>query len=116
MRSYWKLYRCNTSYRVYRHRMGYSMWHLLAVANHPGLLTESGDESLWRALQRDNITTPMLRSWVPYIKAEPLRRNLLQPLRTFGCNAALLVAGDEELDLIVSGGIHCGDLRLEDSQ
>ncbi len=92
MRSHWKLYRCSTPYRIYRHRMSYGMWHLLAVANHNGLLTESSDESLWRALQRDSITTPMLRSWVPYIKSELSRRNLLQPLRTFGCTAALLVA------------------------
>jgi hypothetical protein len=114
IKSYWKLYRSSSPYRIFRHRLSYGMWHLLAVANHDGLLTESSDESLWRALQRDSVTTPMLRGWVPFIKAELIKRNLLQPLRTFGCSAALLTASDVEIDSIVSAGIQWGDLRLEE--
>ena len=116
IQSYWKLYRSSDPYRIYRHRLSYGMWHMLAVANQPGLLTESSDESLWRALQADSITTPMLRSWVPFIKAELTKRDLLRSLRTFGCSAALLTASDVEIDSIVSDGIRCGDIRLEESQ
>jgi len=115
MPNHWKLYRCSSPYRIYRHRLSYGMWHMLAVANHDGLLTESSDESLWRALQRDSVTTPMLRSWVPFIKSELTKRNLLQPLRTFGCTAALLAAADEEIDRIVTDGIWRGDLRMEET-
>ncbi|MHB8974290.1 MAG: hypothetical protein ACYC3X_29405 [Pirellulaceae bacterium] len=115
MYSHWRMYRCNSPYRVYRHRLSYGMWHMLAVASHDGLLTESSDESLWRALQRDSVTTPMLRSWVPFIKTELTRRNLLQPLRTFGCTAALLAASCEEIDSIVTDGIWRGELRMEEA-
>ncbi|MHB0961098.1 MAG: hypothetical protein ACYC0X_21830 [Pirellulaceae bacterium] len=115
VQSYWKLYRSAATYRIYRHRMSYGMWHMLAIANLGGLLTESSDESLWRALQRDNITTPMLRSWVPYIKTQLNVRGHLNSLRTFGCNASLLSAADEEIDSIVSDGIQLGHLRLEEA-
>lgn len=114
MQSYWKLYRSSHEYRIYRHRMSYGMWHMLAVAKHDGLLTESSHESLWRALQRDSFTTPMLREWVPYVKEQLITRGLLMPLRMFNCNASILTANDEELDKIVSYGVRFDHLKLEE--
>lgn len=112
---HYKLYRTNSPYRIYRHRMSYGTWHLLAMASQPGLLTQTGEESLWRALQSHTYTTPMLRSWVPWIRSQLLVRDLLRPLRCFGCSASLLTATDVELDDIVSLGVQITSLHLEDA-
>ena len=96
--------------------MGYQTWHMLAVANEAGLLTESSDESVWRALQGGEITTPMLRSWVPYIKQRLIAEGLLTPLRCYGCDAAIISATVDQVDEIVSRGIRYEHLRLENQQ
>lgn len=114
--SHFRLLRHEGGYRFYRHRMGYQTWHLLAVARMDGLLTESSDESLWRALMSDQITTPMLRGWVGYIKTELTGESLLRPLRCFNCTASVLSATSEEIDAIVARGIRYGHLTLEETR
>src|SRR5580704_6528337 len=56
------------SYRCHKCRLGYNTWHMIAVAEHNGLLLDGSDAALWRELQSDRFTTPLLRDWIPEVR------------------------------------------------
>lgn len=99
-------------YNVYRHKLGFDTWHMLALAKSPELLTTVSEEAVWQALRKDRYTTPLLRGWLPYVTTELIASGLLKRLKAFGCEAAMLTASVEELDGIVSMGIRGGELRF----
>ena len=42
--------------------------HLVALAKIPGLMPNMSDDHLWAELTGPRYTTPLLRTWIPWIK------------------------------------------------
>lgn len=101
----WTLMASSAGYRFQAVKLGYSMWHSLALARMPGLMSKLNDTSLWTELQRERITTPLLPSWLPWLRKELQRAGHLTPLHSFQCDGAVLDLNTESLDEIVSKGL-----------
>ena len=96
------LSRWSGGYDVHTHRLGCRTWHLVAVARQPGLIPQLDDLSLWKELSSPRFTTPLLQSWVLWMREELERRKLLKPLKAFQCQPAILNATSDKLDAILS--------------
>lgn len=100
-------------YTCYKHRLGINSWHLLAIAQADGLLPAMNEEALWRQLSGPRFTTPILRSWVPWLKERMIAEEALIPLTSFGCHAGLLTLDSDGLDALVECGLSGRHLRIE---
>lgn len=108
----WELEASSDGYRYYTNKLSFGMWQSLAVARLPGLMCQLSDASLWQKLQLESITTPLLPSWMPWLRAELQRREHLRPLHSFQCAGAVLNLTTEALDEIVSEGLRRKKLRI----
>src|SRR6516164_455513 len=86
---------------VYKNRANLNHWHFVAISKKRGLLTCMDEASVWRELRAERFTTPLLRSWASYIVGQLQKRELLEPLEGFGCEAGMLTADSDDLDQIV---------------
>ena len=111
-REFYRTERFDGKYRTFKHKLGLNAWHLLAVAQAPGLLPALSDESLWRELSGPRYTTPLLKAWIPWLRKRLIEEDCLSPLEAFGCQAALLKLADSELDALVEEGIVNGSLQI----
>ncbi len=82
--------RCSDGYRVYRTKLDYDQWHLLFPAKRAGFMPVLTDEALWRHLQGEQFTTPLLREWISWLKTALQRRELLVRLDQSGCPAGVI--------------------------
>jgi hypothetical protein len=80
-------------------------WQMMLVSRMPGFLPVLCPASLWGRLTSETFTTPLLKSWLPWIQKELERRELLLPLRCFNCACGWLKATSDDLDEIVSEGL-----------
>ncbi|HVX09963.1 MAG TPA: hypothetical protein VHC22_02060 [Pirellulales bacterium] len=101
----WELMAASGGYRFQAVKLGYSTWHSLALARTPGLISKLNDTSLWTELQRESITTPLLPSWLPWLRKELEREGHLTALHSFQCGGAVLDLNTESLDELVSRGL-----------
>ena len=65
--------RCSVSeegYDVYRVSLGFGQHHAFFVCRNPSFMLVASDEALWRELKSDRFTTPVLRSWLPWIRGQ----------------------------------------------
>jgi hypothetical protein len=92
-------------YGVYRHRASLNHWHFLCISKRKGLLTNMDEASVWRELRSERFSTPLLRTWAPYIVEQLSERGLLERLEGFGCDAGMLTADSNDLDQIVTEGL-----------
>ena len=106
------LSRCSDGYRVYRTKLDYDQWHVLFLAKRVGFMPVMTDDALWRHLQGEEFTTPLLRDWVPWLKTAMQRRELLVCLEQSGCQAGIVLAENADLDELVSQGLKKGDLTI----
>ena len=106
-------YPCKAGYKFYPHRLGYSTWQLLAVSEEPGFIPVMSETGLWRALRDPIFTTPLLRSWVPWLTDALAEAEMLFMLDSFHTNAGVLRCTTAELDEIVSRGLRDGHLLIE---
>jgi hypothetical protein len=100
-------------YSVYKHRASLNHWHFLCISKRKGLLTSMDEASVWRELRSERFTTPLLRSWSPYIVGQLKERELLDQLDGFGCEAGLLAADSNDLDEIVTDGLRTREIVIE---
>ena len=98
------LSRCPDGYRIYRTRFAYGLWHALCLAKREGFMPVMTEDALWRHLQSDQFTTPLLREWTPWLKQRMKERGVVVELTQSGCQAGLLLADDATLDELVSEG------------
>jgi hypothetical protein len=70
----WKL---PDGYSTETHRLQYGLAHALFTTRTPGFLKSISEESLWQELNSPRFTTPLLRSWMPWVTRELMERNLL---------------------------------------
>ena len=96
-----ELRRWPEGYTLQNHRLGLNTWHLVAIARRDGLIPQLNDVSLWRQLRSPQFSTPLLRGWLSWLKQELLDRELLRPLQSFQCAAAVLSATSDQLDQIL---------------
>lgn len=99
-------------FRTFKTQLARGVWHCVAIANRTDLLLSNDDDTLWSVLRSGRFTTPLLRSWTPWIREQLEQSGELSPLNCWECDAALLTAETELLDQIVSHGVACGALKL----
>lgn len=102
-------------YQVVRHRLGLDQWHVMAWTKNWRFLVEDTDQHLWSALKSENFTTPLLRSWMPYLRARLKSRNYLQELECHRATSRMLYVPSVKLDEIVGEGVAAGELKLEET-
>lgn len=79
--------------------------HLVALAQIPGLMPNLSDDHLWTELSGPSYTTPLLRSWVPWIKETMFHRKVIVVAKGYAADVGVLKAEPETLDEIVSKGV-----------
>jgi hypothetical protein len=99
-------------YRFEVHRLPFGMCHALLIAKTSGFLPAATEGHLWRELMGLRYTTPLLRGWLPYILAKLREAELLRYCISYRCESAVLTAGNEDLDTIVSEGVRSGALVI----
>ena len=98
------------------------------VSRNPAFLLVASDEALWRELKSERFTTPLLREWMPHVRAELVRRHLLVECRTYphkpidggpgvvGVDLPLscvcLCAASKDIDTIVVEGLKAGAIEI----
>ena len=102
-------------YDCFKYRIRYNTWHLIAVAQRPGLIQAVSDEAIWQHLASTRFTTPLLRSWVPWLVQRMKEETLLTDCEGFGCDSAVLSLDTDGLDSLVTEGVRGGHLRFSDS-
>jgi hypothetical protein len=102
-------------YRILRTKLDFGHWHVLILAERPDFLPVLTEESLWRLLQSEAYTTPLLRDWIPWLYHTMENRGLLFKLAQHGCQAGLLRCDGDKLDALVSEGLRCGHLDITGS-
>jgi len=99
-------------YTCHKCRLGYNTWHMIAVADHKGILLDGSDTALWRELQSERFTTPLLRDWVPEIRRVCEDAQHLRRCGGHGCTTAVVRLDDATLDSLVSAGLCDGRLKI----
>lgn len=105
--------RCDAGYVRKVESLKYGMCHASWVSRDPCFVPVATREGLWHALNHPRLTTPLLRSWMPYVSERLVERELLIPAYAHRCFSAMLTADSAGLDRIVSEGIRSGALRIE---
>ena len=92
-------------------KLGYSLWHMVAISRRPGFMPCIDEEALWQAVY-STTTTPVLREWLPHLAQQLRDEGLLKDAVCYGCNSGLLLANSEDLDKLVSRGLEAGELTI----
>ena len=108
-----RLTKCPAGYRIYRTKLAYGLWHVLCLAKREGFLPVVSDETVWQLLQSHRFTTPVLRSWIPWLCQEMKRKGAFVELTRSGCEAGLILADNETLDKMVGEGVRKGHLVID---
>jgi hypothetical protein len=94
-------------------RLSRDILHCLFVARVPGLLLNDSDETLWAELKAERYHTPLLPSWMSYLRTELAMADKLSACDGTGCKVWLLSATTAQLDQIVVDGVKGGHLKIE---
>lgn len=79
--------------------------HLVALARIAGLMPNMSDDHLWAELNGPRYTTPLLRSWIPWLKETMTQSGAIVLADGLAATVGVLKADPEALDDIVSQGI-----------
>lgn len=111
----WATMRANASgYKSYMAKLAgcYGWWQIVAIAKQPGIMPVIDDAALWREFKSEKYTTPILRSFMPWIRDQLLGKGLLHRLDGFRCAAGLLSVTTAKLDEVVKAGVEFGHLKI----
>jgi hypothetical protein len=86
--------------------------HLVAVAKIPGLMPNMSDNHLWSELSGPNYTTPLLRTWIPWLKQAMTKDGNIILAAGHAATVAIRKTEPADLDALVSRGVKEGHLRL----
>ena len=86
--------------------------HLVALANIPGLMPNSSDDHLWAELSSPRYTTPLLSSWIPWLKQAMVESKGIVVAQGFASAVGVLKTEPDELDVLVASGVRKGHLRM----
>lgn len=100
-------------YRCQLFNLGLGNWHVVAICRDPQLLLDDTDSAIWHHLERKEITTPRLRSWVPYLRSQLQSLGKLTSLYNVGTSGVYLSCDTELIDCLVSEGLALGHISIE---
>ena len=86
--------------------------HLVALARIPGLVPDVSEDHLWVELTSPRYTTPLLRSWIPWLKGVMAQGGGIIIGDGFASAVGVLRTEPDELDALVTLGVKEGHLRL----
>ena len=86
--------------------------HLVALAKIPGLMPSMSDDHLWTELASPRYTTPLLRSWIPWLKRAMIEEQGIVVSEGLAASVGVLKTEPVELDELVSRGVKEGHLSL----
>jgi len=87
-------------------------FQMMLVSRSVGFMPTLNAAALWGLLTSEAYTTPLLRSWLPWVQQTLLDREMLLPLRCFGCQCGWLKATNDDLDEVVSEGLRTRKLVI----
>lgn len=99
-------------YSAFVARLAPGVIHLVALARIPGLMPNLSDDHLWAELSGPRYTTPLLRSWIPWLKAALTANGGIVAAQGFASNAGVLKIEPDKLDAIVSQGVRDRHLAM----
>ena len=85
---------------------------LVALAKLPGFMPNMSDDHLWTELSGPRYTTPLLRSWIPWLKRTMTKDGGIVIANGFQATAGVLKTEPDELDALVMQGVKEGHLRM----
>lgn len=86
--------------------------HLVAVAKILGLMPDMSDDHLWAELTRPRFTTPLLRTWIPWLKETMTSNGSIIMADGFDASVGVLRLEPDALDDLVSQGVKEGNLAM----
>lgn len=86
-------------------KLAHGVVHLVALAKIPGLMPNMGDDHLWSELSGPRYTTPLLRSWIPWLKEAMGKGGGIVMAKGFQATVGVLKTEPGDLDEIVSDGV-----------
>jgi hypothetical protein len=86
--------------------------HLVALAKIPGLMPNMSDDHLWAELTGPRYTTPLLRNWIPWLKATMAQGGGIVVAKGFESTVGVLKTEPDELDALVTLGVKEGYLHM----
>ena len=86
--------------------------HLVALAKIPGFMPNMSDDHLWTELSGPRYTTPLLRSWIPWLKRTMTKDGGIVVANGFQATVGVLKTEPDELDALVMQGVKEGHLRM----
>lgn len=89
------------------HRLGQSLWHVVARLDDPRIVYNWGEAALWAYL-KEQTSTPLVRDWMSWL----LARLQVNDLSGFNCDARRVRFSTEDVDRLVSQGVKDGELRI----
>lgn len=104
--------RADCGYLSDTHRLGLNTVHAFFWVKSFGFMLDTSDAHLWRELRDTRYTTPLLREWLPWVKAQLLLREHIKEAYCFNCNCGVLNLATPKLDEIVSEGVRTGALPI----
>ena len=108
----WRANKYKKGYRVHRTRLALDLWHYVAVVKADNFMLSVSDEALWQVLKSAKYTTPLLRRWVPWLRAELTQLGHIRQANCWQCSVAGLALSTQQLDEIVSDGIKQGFISI----
>ena len=79
--------------------------HLVALARIPGIMPNLSDDHLWTELSGPSYTTPLLRSWIPWLKETMTKSKGIVVANGFQATVGVLKTEPAALDDLVSQGV-----------
>ena len=86
--------------------------HLVALAKIPGLMPNMSDDHLWAELTGPRYTTPLLRSWIPWLKETMTNGGGIVVANGFRATVGVLKTEPDALDESLSQGVREGYLSM----
>ncbi|MGA2501207.1 MAG: hypothetical protein ABSH20_26000, partial [Tepidisphaeraceae bacterium] len=78
----------------------------------PGLMPNMSDDHLWAELSGPSYTTPLLRSWIPWLKETMTNGNGIVVAKSYASEVGVLRTEPDELDALIASGVKEGHLRM----
>lgn len=99
-------------YRAALSKLASGVIHLVALAAIPGLMPNTSDDHLWSELTGPRYTTPLIRSWIPWLKQEMVESGNIVMGSGISATVGVLRTEPDELDELVASGVKRGHLRM----
>lgn len=90
---------------MFRHKLGLDNWHYLCISKSERFVPVVSEPSIWQILRSDRFTTPILRSWMPWLINKMRAERYLEGCTGFGCNAGILFTDSARLDELIQDGL-----------